>query len=211
MDVRRPDIPNGQLPIAWREAFCRRKPLPPAAVAGGAQVIALHLVPAGMISAVTRIQIAPFCHDVTQNVIVMAPKNGGPQWWEPIVDPVPRIYWRWMLVEDVRDTVGEGKPVPVGTIFNFGPGQSFSELNSGTLSFPLGPPSELTGFDGAIHFGRTRVLIEGPRVFGLLTEWNQAAIAPAGPFLIAQSFGALEGFDIPAKHFRPESLALLTQ
>lgn len=210
-DVRLERLDDALLPQAWRIAYCHRKPLDPATKPAGFQIVAVRFVPADTVTLIRAIRIAPFREDPQRQIIEL---DDSPQWWEPPVDESPRVFWRWSLVEASDSQTGTNLGIPIGTKVPVPPGGPYwAEQQGATLSYPLSPPSELTGFLASIHLGQTRVAIRGPRLFGLIAEWDQSAIVaapPPGRYLIAETFGSIEGIDVPEKHFRRDSLALLT-
>jgi hypothetical protein len=210
-DVRLERLDDALLPQAWRIDYCHRKPLAPAVKPAGFQIVAVRFVPADVVCVINRIRVAPFRETPQSGEIDF---EDDPQWWEPSVDETPRVFWRWMFVQATDSQTGTNLPVPPGTKIPVPPGGPYwTDQQGATVSYPFCPPSELTGFQGGIHVGSTRIVVRGPRLIGLLSEWDQSAIVaapPPGRYLIAETFGSIEGIDVPEKHFRRDSLALLT-
>lgn len=209
-DVRLERLDEALFPQAWRQSYCRRKALDVPVRPAGFEIVAVRFVPADMVAIVRRIEVAPFAHNLATGEITF---RNEPQWWEPPVDENPRVFWRWSFVEANDSQTGTNLGLPVGIKIPVPAGGPYwLEQQGATISTNLGTPSELTGAFAAIHHSNVRFAVKGPRLMGLVVEWDQSAIVaapPPGRLLIAESFGAWEGIDVPERHFRADALALL--
>lgn len=193
------DIPQG-----WRRGSVNRDFInDPNAFVRGFQILATHTVPPNYVCELTRVEAGVFA------VLNPNPPLGQPQvsqieqlhWWSinsdahaavTLLPPLPKIDWHLQLVMSAQDPDEQNQPPPDGTLVPIPP-----NLINPRIIGELAALWPIERF-GLISYS-PHVVIVGPRIVGLLADWQQPGPAPnpnALPYQLAQSWGIMEGRDL---------------
>lgn len=199
-------VPGRDAPKSWRSSWLRRNFLVqpnPGATLEPAQVLAVHQVPAQTVAIVRRLEACPF--RLTKGKVDDLDLPALPDWWHDPNGTAGALEWDWGW--------NVGRLSPDDQVNGVLPGFiRWTPLGWGPSLF--GPVTwewsdkhqRLTGYpQTSVHHTTTRYVVEGPSLIWLvafITTGRPPAPNENVPDLpFGESFGSMEGVDVPADAF----------